>query len=61
MFEEPRSHDPKPTSQEREWMQVDPVRIVAKLMGLTVLALVIATAATDFNTGKAPSVVTASR
>ena len=57
MFEEPRNHDPQPNSQERAWMQADPIRVVLRVMALTVLALVIATAATSFTAPKSTTVV----
>jgi hypothetical protein len=61
MFEEIRNHDPKPNAQERAWMQADPFRVVARVMALTVLALVITTAATTFNAQPTPVVASASR
>jgi hypothetical protein len=61
LFEEPRNHDPKPNDQERAWMQADPFKVAARVMALTVLALLIGTAASDFNTAKAPTVVATAR
>jgi len=61
MFEEPRSHDPKPNAEERAWMATDPFKIAARITALTVLALLIGTAATEFNSMKAPTVVVTSR
>ena len=61
MFEEPRNHDPKPDEQERAWMQANPFRVVLRVMGLTVLALLIGTAASEINSMKAPTVVVTSR
>jgi hypothetical protein len=61
MFEEPRNHDPKPNAEERAWMQADPFRVALRVMVLTVLALLIGTAATEFNSMKAPTVVVTSR
>jgi hypothetical protein len=60
-MEELRNHDPKPNEQERAWMQADPMRVVARVMALTILALAIATAATTFNQQKAPTVVAKAR
>jgi len=61
MFEEPRNHDPRPNEQERAWMQADPLRAVARVMALTVLAVVIGTAASDFSAVKSPAVVATAR
>ncbi len=61
MFDELRSHDPKPNQQERAWMQADPFRVVARVMALTVLAVIIATAVTNFNSAKAPAAVATAR
>ena len=57
MLEELRNHDPKPSEHERDWMQTDPFRVVARVVALTVLAIIIGTAATDFATVKAATVV----
>ena len=57
MLDELRNHDPRPSEQERAWMQTDPFRMVARVMALTVLAVIIGTAATDFVTVKADTVV----
>ena len=61
MLDELRSHDPKPNEQERAWMQADPFRVVARIMALTVLAVIIATAVTSFNSAKAPAAVVVAR
>lgn len=61
MFDEPRSHDPRPNQQERAWMQANPFRVAARVMALTVLAVIIATAATNFNEPKAPAAAMAAR
>jgi hypothetical protein len=61
MLEELRSHDPKPTEQERAWMQANPLRVAARVMALTVLAVIIATSVTNFNSAKAPAAVVAAR
>ncbi len=61
MLEELRDHDPRPTAQECAWMQTDPFRVMARVMALTVLALLIGTAVSDFNAVKAPAVVATSR
>ena len=57
MLEELRSHDPRPNEQERAWMRADPFRVILRVMALTVLAVVIGTAASSFNAVKAPTVV----
>ena len=57
MLEELRNHDPRPNAQERAWMQADPFRVLTRVMALTVLALIIGMAASDFSAVKAPTVV----
>ena len=57
MLDELRNHDPKPTEQERAWMQADPFRVIVRVMALTVLALAIAGAATSLNTVTAATMV----
>ncbi len=62
MFEEPRrNHDPRPTEQERAWIETDPFRAAARVMALMALAVLIGTAATDFSMPNAPAVVAAAR
>ena len=61
MLEELRNHDPRPNEQERAWMQADPMRAVARVMALTVLAVVIGTVASDFSAVKAPAALATAR
>ena len=61
MLDELRNHDPRPNEQERAWMQADPFRVAARVMALTVLALLIGTAASELNAVKAPTVVVTAR
>ncbi|MEP7068862.1 MAG: hypothetical protein ABI789_06465 [Usitatibacter sp.] len=59
MFEEIRDHDPRPSSQERAWMQADPFHAMARVMVLAALAVMIGTAASELQAVKAPTVVAA--
>jgi hypothetical protein len=61
MLDDLRSHDPKPTRQECAWMQANPFRVALRVMALTVLAVIIASALTTFNSPKAPAAVVAAR
>ena len=61
MLDEPRSHDPRPNQQERAWMQANPFRVAMRVMALTVLAVIIATAVTTFSSANAPAAVVAAR
>jgi hypothetical protein len=51
MLEELRDHDPKPSSQEREWMQADPFRVLVRVAALAVIAFAIGATASTLNTG----------
>jgi hypothetical protein len=52
-----RNHDSKPNIHEREWMSVDPVAVVARLVVLAILAVSIGLAATQIGAPPASSAV----
>jgi hypothetical protein len=61
MMDDLRNHDTKPNAQERAWMAVDPVAVVAKLVVLAILAVSIGLAATQIAAPPASSAVLASQ
>jgi hypothetical protein len=61
MLEELRSHDPTPTEQEHAWMQANPFRVAVRVMALTLLAVIIATSVTSFDSPDTPAAVVAAR
>ena len=42
MLDDVRNHDPRPTAEERAWMEVDPFSIARRLVAVTALAAVVA-------------------
>jgi hypothetical protein len=42
-----RNHDTKPSAEERAWMSVDPVAVLARLLVLAILAVAIGLSATQ--------------
>jgi hypothetical protein len=42
MSDEFRGHDPRPTDEERAWMEVDPVRTAGRIAVILILAFSIA-------------------
>ena len=61
MLDDLRNHDTSPNEQERAWMSVDPVAVVARLVVLAVLAVSIGLAATQIAAPPASSAVLASQ
>jgi hypothetical protein len=55
MFEERRSHDPRPDEHERAWMQTEPLRVAARVLVLVALSVSIGTAASLLGGTHGPS------
>ena len=59
MFEERRSHDPRPDEHDCAWMQTDPLRFAARVLVLGALAISIGTAVSELGAGPQKSAVVA--
>jgi hypothetical protein len=58
-MEDRRNHDSKPNSREREWMSVDPVSLLVKLVALAGFAIAIGVSTTVMVAPATPSPIAA--
>jgi hypothetical protein len=61
MFEERRSHDPRPDEYESEWMHTNPLHIAARVLVLVALAVSIGTAVSQLTHTQSGAVVAKAR
>jgi len=47
MFDEPRSHDPRPNAEERAWMRTDPLMACVRVLALAAIAIGVAVTMSD--------------